>query len=173
MSVWLLANVPSKDRCPHCDPKAPKNRACAHSHTHTQKYAHTHRYILAIFLLIHGQTNTQTRPAQTSDSARVMRKMAHMGSISNPSTAEEEQSGGWMGTRAQMCGKQELQAGKLTGRSSVQDGERVNPDGGGVEEGQRAQPVGNRVLLEEMGLVLFSLKPCDPDIDISVVKPRC
>lgn len=48
---------------------------------------HTHRYLLAIFLLIHGQTNIQTRPAQISDSANVMRKMAHTGSISNPSTA--------------------------------------------------------------------------------------
>lgn len=72
---------------------------------------HTHRYILAIFLLIHGQTNTQTRPAQTSDSARVMRKMAHIGSISNPSTTDDEQRDGLIEIRVQMCEKQELQAG--------------------------------------------------------------
>lgn len=50
--------------------------------------------------------------------------------------------------------KQELQAGSLTGSSSVQDREGVDPDGGGVEERQRAQPIGNTVLLEEI-IILF------------------
>lgn len=52
----------------------------------TETHTNTHRYLLAIFLLIQGQTNIQTRAAQTSDPAKVMRKMAHTGSISIPST---------------------------------------------------------------------------------------
>lgn len=53
-------------------------------------WRYAHRYLLAIFLLIQGQTNIQTRAAQISDSAKVMRKMDHTGSISNPSTANNE-----------------------------------------------------------------------------------
>ena len=51
-----------------------------------RKRGHRHVYLLAIFLLIQGQTNIQTKAAQTIDPAKVMRKMAHTGSISIPST---------------------------------------------------------------------------------------
>lgn len=105
MTIWLLANFPIKERSSNCGLKASRPAAellkveskkvldffpLTRGHTQT----HTHRYVLAIFLLIHGQTKTQTTPAQTSDSARVMRKMAHIGSISNPSTTDGEQHHG-------------------------------------------------------------------------------
>lgn len=66
-------------------------RKSGHTNRRTKR-THTCWYLLAIFLRIQGQTNIQTRAAQTSDSAKVMRKMAHMGSISNPSTAIKKQT---------------------------------------------------------------------------------
>lgn len=44
--------------------------------------------ILAIFLLIQGQTKIQTKPAHTRAPAKVMRAIAQTGSISKPSTAQ-------------------------------------------------------------------------------------
>lgn len=43
--------------------------------------------LLAIFFLIQGQTKIQTKAAHTREPARVMRAMAHTGSISSPNTA--------------------------------------------------------------------------------------
>lgn len=43
----------------------------------------------------------------------------------------------------------------LTGSSSVQDREGVDPDGGGVEERQRSQPIGNTVILEKILFLLL------------------